>query len=199
MYVSHAQICIWELVAAINPGTFNNSDIRIFKCTTGLNMTYAFKTSVDTTTTIAPRDSVFQRAGYLSLSIVTITTCTMIAIFIHLYIHTRDRGRRQKSKSIRIAYAAISFYIFYGLNIIILSIYNIATNEETFSPYICLFTVPHPLYFTVAKILMFLFYLIRLYNIFQGTSDAFSKRKFQIFGVIIIIGFSIPPLSLHSR
>eukprot|EP01084_Bolivina_argentea_P267600 454285_1 len=124
------------------------------------------------------KSDIWKRPGYISLPLITVTTLIMIILFIHMY---QNAKQRLPSKTIYIGYASVLFYIMYGINIFILSIYNISTNESDYSGLICPFGFTHPLYFTAAKILMFLFYLFRLYEMFNGTSSAYSLFSFKIF------------------
>ena len=140
---------------------------------------------------MAPK--ILDQTGYVSLGLCLVTTSIMIIIFHHLHQNVKDK---YKSKSIIFGYTSIIFYILYGVNIMILSICNITTTKSTFSGIICIYGYLHPLLFQCGKIFMFLFYLRRLYCIFDGTSMQYSRKKFKAFGMVIIIGYSLPSTML---
>eukprot|EP01084_Bolivina_argentea_P026613 49501_1 len=125
--------------------------------------------------------------GYVSMVVTLINMLTQLFIIIHLIRNTK---KKLPNKSIMIAYISCIFYCLYSFNTFIQSIYSVSASHFN-AAVICTYRYMTPSCFLIAKILMLIFYLSRLYKLFRGTSYEYNVHTLQIFAAFIIIGFSI--------
>eukprot|EP01084_Bolivina_argentea_P290491 498993_1 len=130
-----------------------------------------------------------QYPGHMSLILTFICASIQLVILFDLIKNTRSK---LPNPAITLAYAAIISFVLYPIGIFIQSAYEISINS--FDPTICPFRISTQFTFSIGKILMFLFYTVRLYRLFNKTAYKYKKLPLQIFGAFIIVGFSVPSL-----
>lgn len=130
--------------------------------------------------------AIWQFPGPVNLVVTFSMALIQTALLIHLIKKTKSK---LPQTAILTSYIAIIFYSLYAINQFILSIYAIATRPATFNGYICYYMFFTPIYFLTGKIFTFIFYLARLYRIFNNTTFSYSKSCLRLFGVFIIIGY----------
>lgn len=110
----------------------------------------------------------------------------MIRILVVLVQKTR---RKLPNASIVISYVSIVFYLLYAMHQFTFSIYAIATNSTTFDGRICIYDYFTAMYFLSGKVFTFIFYVARLYKIFEHTTFRYSKSSLKILSAFIIISY----------
>ena len=125
--------------------------------------------------------------GYFSLVLSLICVVIKLVIYIKLIVQTRSKLPRL---SVILAYSSIFFFILYNVEVLIESIQVInAPNSFTYET--CIRRFMSPWLYTTGEILMYLFYVNRLFLIFSDSTFKYNKNKLMIFALCIIIGFYI--------
>ena len=125
--------------------------------------------------------------GYFSLVLSSVCLVIQIVTLIKLIIQT---WKKLPKLSIIIAWLSFIFFIGYNVYILIESI-EIIINANTFNNYKCIRRFMSPWIHTTGEILMYLFYLNRLYKIFSETTFKYGRKGLTLFATFIVIGFYI--------
>eukprot|EP01084_Bolivina_argentea_P036316 67203_1 len=130
--------------------------------------------------------------GYISLSVTFICTTVQLCILFDLIRHTKNKLSTKAKTSIILAYGSIVSFSLYSIGIFIQSIYEISVSSSQFDRRICTYRYITPFFFQIGKILMFWFFIARLYGIFFKSTLKYKILPLKLFGIFCLIIFSLP-------
>eukprot|EP01084_Bolivina_argentea_P290848 499723_1 len=128
-----------------------------------------------------------QYPGYFSLILSIICFFIQSTILISLIKQTKEK---LPNKAILTAYLSILFFVIHNLDILTESIY-VTINPNGFNSTLCTLRSMSIWLYKTGEILMYLFYINRLYKIFNGTEFKYNKKSLSIFGICIVIAIYI--------
>eukprot|EP01083_Nonionella_stella_P083646 231341_1 len=125
-----------------------------------------------------------------TLSAVVTGLCftTQMIIFGFLVKKTKEH---LPNTSILLSYASVISYSLYAFTQFIMSIIAETTPPDAFNSLaLCLYENITPSFFLCGKILMLLFYIVRLYGILHNTSFAYNKLPLISLGIFVVVGLA---------
>eukprot|EP01083_Nonionella_stella_P186538 683129_1 len=126
--------------------------------------------------------------GALSAVVTGLCFTTQMVLFGLLVKKTK---RRLPHTSILLSYASVISYSLYAFNLFIMSIIAETISPDAFNGLaLCLYRYMAPSFFLCGKILMLLFYIVRLYNILHNTSFEYKKRPLICLGIFVVLGLA---------
>ena len=150
---------------------------------------------------------VLERRGLLEL----ILSVTMVIVMIVMMIHLIQNEWKNQSVKIGLkfwrlpphtlcVFISCTLYLIFTLQSIFLSGYWIlyARPYHTFYAPMCMITWTQLSWFTFAKVAMYLFWFVRLHQVFQATSFAIPVNKLKCLAILFNIPIAITAMYVHQ-
>ena len=144
--------------------------------------------------------AIFESSGIFEFTLSTFGTITIILMVFKFIKHEWKNGKSfvgickfwDLPPHTLLALIAFIFFFLYVVQSCILSGYWIlfAKPNNTFYPPLCIAQYMHGATFTIGKISLYLFWFVRLYQLFKTTLFALTKRKVTCLALI----FNVPIL-----
>lgn len=120
------------------------------------------------------------------LSLILSSVCLVPQSYLHIEIIRKNR-RRCHLKSVMAMHIATTFNTIYILWTIWLSVYSVSSTRDTFSVTICGFYFFGGVWLLFAKVSIYLFYIIRLYDILGKTAYRYDPKLLFSLCILLLI------------
>ena len=120
------------------------------------------------------------------LSLIMSAICLIPQLYLHIEIIKKNR-QRCHMKSVIAMHIATIFNTMYVVWTIALSLYSVSSTPDTFSVTICGFYFFGGVWLLFAKVSIYLFYIIRLYDILDKTAYRYDPKLLFWLCIVLLI------------
>ena len=123
-----------------------------------------------------------------SSSLILSSMCLIPQLYLHIEIF-KNNLHRCGMKSVIMALVAITFNSMYIVWMVVLSVYSVSSTSDTFDVIICGFYFFGGVWLLFAKVSIYLFYIIRLYDILDKTAYRYEPKLLLWLCIILLIAW----------